>query len=98
MYKEVYAHDTLTKYLSGIKGVKVEKSYLLPTAFRATFSYGKGGKVVGVNSECIPPSSSDAQNLVLRSITSPSDTMPCLESATLVEYALLILHPSAPSY
>lgn len=51
MYKEVYAHDTLTKYLSGIKGVKVEKSYLLPTAFRATFSYGKGGKVVGVNSE-----------------------------------------------
>lgn len=51
MFKEVYAHDTLTMYLSSIKGVKVEKSYLLPTAFKATYSYGKGGKTVGVNSE-----------------------------------------------
>lgn len=53
MFKEFKAHDTLTSFLATYKDVKVEKNFVLPTAFKATFSYGKGGKTVGVNSECV---------------------------------------------
>jgi hypothetical protein len=45
-----YAHDTLTKFVAA-HGFEVEQHYLLPTAWRARFSHGDGGRVIGVNSE-----------------------------------------------
>ncbi|KAF5338342.1 hypothetical protein D9611_012459 [Ephemerocybe angulata] len=51
MFEERYAHDLLTDFMSG-QGFLVTKHYLgLPTAWRAEFSYGSGGRVVGINSE-----------------------------------------------
>lgn len=50
MFKEEYAHDVLTKFMSD-HGFEVEKHYTLPTAWRATFEHGKGGRTIGVNSE-----------------------------------------------
>ncbi|KAM6497089.1 hypothetical protein JOM56_007562 [Amanita muscaria] len=49
--KQVYAHDLLTDYISR-QGFKVTKHYLgLATAWRAEYQHGKGGRVVGINSE-----------------------------------------------
>ncbi|KAG2011851.1 aminoacylase 1-like protein 2 [Coprinopsis cinerea AmutBmut pab1-1] len=52
MFEEKYAHDLLTGFLSE-QGFQVTRHYLpeLPTAWRAEFSFGVGGRVVGVNSE-----------------------------------------------
>ncbi|TFK29663.1 aminoacylase 1-like protein 2 [Coprinopsis marcescibilis] len=51
MFEEKYAHDLLTDFLIG-QGFQVTKHYLgLSTAWRAEFSFGKGGRVVGINSE-----------------------------------------------
>ncbi|ORY28950.1 putative amidohydrolase [Naematelia encephala] len=49
-YQEHKAHDKLTSYLES-KGFSVEKHFLLPTAWRATFVHGKGGRTFGFNSE-----------------------------------------------
>lgn len=43
-YKEFKAHDLLTQYLED-QGFQVDRSYTLPTAFRAVFSRGKGPNV-----------------------------------------------------
>jgi hypothetical protein len=32
-------------------GWTVDKSFLLETAWRATYEHGKGGRVIGINSE-----------------------------------------------
>jgi metal-dependent amidase/aminoacylase/carboxypeptidase family protein len=46
-----FAHDTLTKFMSE-HGFKITKHYLgLDTAWRAEFTNGNGGRVLGVNSE-----------------------------------------------
>ena len=46
-----FAHDTLTSYLSS-KGFHVTRHYAgLDTAWRAEFSLGSGGRVIGINSE-----------------------------------------------
>ncbi|TEB36562.1 hypothetical protein FA13DRAFT_1622993 [Coprinellus micaceus] len=51
MFEERYAHDLLADFMSG-QGFNVTRHYLgLDTAWRAEFSYGRGGSVVGVNSE-----------------------------------------------
>ncbi|KAF9561210.1 amidohydrolase [Agrocybe pediades] len=51
MFQERYAHDILTKYMSD-NGFKVTKHYLgLETAWRAEYTQGVGGRVIGVNSE-----------------------------------------------
>lgn len=46
-YEEVFAHDTLTRYLDTL-GFQVERNYKLATAFRATYSQGQGGAHVMV--------------------------------------------------
>lgn len=33
------------------QGFNVERQHLLPTAWLATFTHGKGGRTIGVNSE-----------------------------------------------
>ena len=49
MYR--FAHDTLTDFMSS-HGFEVTRHYLgLETAWRAEFTQGKGGRVMGVNSE-----------------------------------------------
>ncbi|KAJ2918695.1 hypothetical protein MD484_g1782, partial [Candolleomyces efflorescens] len=51
MFEERYAHDLLTRFMSH-QGFTVTKHYLgLATAWRAEFSFGSGGRVVGINSE-----------------------------------------------
>lgn len=46
-----YAHDTLTSFMTK-HGFTVTRHYLgLKTAWRAEFSYGKGGRVIGLQSE-----------------------------------------------
>ncbi|WVQ82941.1 hypothetical protein IAT38_005077 [Cryptococcus sp. DSM 104549] len=50
-YKEFKAHDKITSYLESKGGIDVAKSYKLPTAFKATYKHGKGGKTWGFNSE-----------------------------------------------
>ncbi|KAK2463569.1 hypothetical protein APHAL10511_004320 [Amanita phalloides] len=51
MFEETYAHDLLTDYAVR-HGFKVTKHYLgLATAWRAEYDHGKGGRVIGVNSE-----------------------------------------------
>ena len=46
-----FAHDTLTEFVSS-HGFEVTKHYLgLETAWKAEFTQGHGGRVVGVNSE-----------------------------------------------
>ncbi|KAJ7504386.1 hypothetical protein B0H11DRAFT_514896 [Mycena galericulata] len=50
-FHETLAHDLLTSFMT-THGFTVTKHYLgLPTAFRAEFNHGKGGRVLGVNSE-----------------------------------------------
>ncbi|GJJ10932.1 hypothetical protein Clacol_005161 [Clathrus columnatus] len=51
MGSERYAHDLLTDYMES-QGFEVTRHYLdLETAWRATFTHGNGGRVLGVNSE-----------------------------------------------
>ncbi|KAJ6518841.1 hypothetical protein C8R45DRAFT_1116577 [Mycena sanguinolenta] len=46
-----FAHDVLTSFMAS-HGFAVTKNYLgLDTAFRAEFTHGKGGRVLGINSE-----------------------------------------------
>jgi len=46
-----YAHDLLSSFMVS-QGFTVTTSYLgLPTAWRAEFEMGTGGRVVGINSE-----------------------------------------------
>ncbi|EPQ52815.1 amidohydrolase [Gloeophyllum trabeum ATCC 11539] len=50
-FQEKRTHDTLTAFMYS-HGFKVTKHYLgLDTAWRAEWSHGKGGRVLGVNSE-----------------------------------------------
>ncbi|KAF8587929.1 amidohydrolase [Ramaria rubella] len=50
-FEEKYAHDTLTTFMSSY-GFSVTKHFLgLETAWKATFSHGHSGRVIGVNSE-----------------------------------------------
>ncbi|TFK29434.1 hypothetical protein FA15DRAFT_663972 [Coprinopsis marcescibilis] len=49
-YEEFYAHDAYTKFMTK-HGWTVDKEYLLPTAWRATFERGTGGRTIGINSE-----------------------------------------------
>lgn len=49
-FEEYYAHDVLTSFISQY-GFQVTKNYLLPTGWSATFTHGKGGRTIGVNSE-----------------------------------------------
>lgn len=50
-YEEKYAHKVLTEYMQE-KGFKVTQHYLgLETAWKAEFTHGKNGRVIGVNSE-----------------------------------------------
>ncbi|KAL0577296.1 hypothetical protein V5O48_004689 [Marasmius crinis-equi] len=50
-FHEKFAHDLLTSFMED-HGFKVYRQYLgLSTAWRAEYSHGKGGRVVGVNSE-----------------------------------------------
>ncbi|KAJ8079541.1 hypothetical protein PM082_011128 [Marasmius tenuissimus] len=50
-FKEKFAHDLLSSFMED-HGFKVSRQYLgLSTAWRAEFSHGKGGRVLGVNSE-----------------------------------------------
>ncbi|KAG6873513.1 hypothetical protein C0995_014781 [Termitomyces sp. Mi166 len=50
-FQENYAHDVLTAFLEE-HGFKVTRHYLgLKTAWRAEYSVGHGGRVLGVNSE-----------------------------------------------
>ncbi|KAF8579260.1 amidohydrolase [Ramaria rubella] len=51
MFKEKFAHDTLTAFMAS-HGFTVTPHYLgLSTAWRASFKQGEGGPVLGVNSE-----------------------------------------------
>ncbi|KAH7890783.1 amidohydrolase [Phlebopus sp. FC_14] len=51
MFEETYAHDTLTDFIESL-GFTVTRRYLgLPTAWRAEFTHGKGGRTLGINSE-----------------------------------------------
>ncbi|KAG8854571.1 hypothetical protein FRB96_007441 [Tulasnella sp. 330] len=50
-YKEKYAHDTLTEFMSS-RGFKVTRHYLgVETAWRAEYQFGEGGRTLGFNSE-----------------------------------------------
>ncbi|KAJ7668311.1 hypothetical protein B0H17DRAFT_949810, partial [Mycena rosella] len=50
-FSEFFAHDILTSFMAS-HGFTVTKHYLgLATAFRAEFTHGQGGRVLGVNSE-----------------------------------------------
>ncbi|KAJ7890491.1 hypothetical protein B0H14DRAFT_1106641 [Mycena olivaceomarginata] len=50
-FSEIFAHDVLTSFMAS-HGFTVTKNYLgLATAFRAEFTHGKGGRVLGINSE-----------------------------------------------
>ncbi|KAF5350281.1 hypothetical protein D9758_007803 [Tetrapyrgos nigripes] len=51
MFHETYARDVLSAFM-GEHGFEVTTGYLgLPTAWKAEYSYGSGGRVVGINSE-----------------------------------------------
>ncbi|KAF8895888.1 hypothetical protein CPB84DRAFT_1245860 [Gymnopilus junonius] len=49
-YEEYYAHDVYTSFMEK-HGFEVVKKFHLPTAWKATFSHGSGGRIIGVNSE-----------------------------------------------
>uniref|UniRef100_A0A8H7XUH5 Peptidase M20 domain-containing protein 2 n=1 Tax=Psilocybe cubensis TaxID=181762 RepID=A0A8H7XUH5_PSICU len=49
-YEEYHAHDVYTAFMEK-HGFEVTKQFHLPTAWKATFSHGTGGRVIGVNSE-----------------------------------------------
>ncbi|KAF8659886.1 hypothetical protein AX16_001770 [Volvariella volvacea WC 439] len=50
-FEEKYAHDLLTDFMSR-HGFRVTRHYLgLSTAWRAEYTHGKGGRILGINSE-----------------------------------------------
>ncbi|KIO02232.1 hypothetical protein M404DRAFT_148339 [Pisolithus tinctorius Marx 270] len=49
-FEERHAHDVYTAFVEK-QGFVVQRHYLLETAWVATYSHGKGGPVLGVNSE-----------------------------------------------
>ncbi|KAJ8596036.1 hypothetical protein M405DRAFT_856773 [Rhizopogon salebrosus TDB-379] len=49
-FEERYAHDTYTSFLEK-HGFEVTRHHLMETAWVATYTHGKGGRVLGVNSE-----------------------------------------------
>jgi amidohydrolase len=49
-YQEYHAHDVYTTFMEK-HGFEVIKNFHLPTAWKATFSHGTGGRTIGVNSE-----------------------------------------------
>jgi metal-dependent amidase/aminoacylase/carboxypeptidase family protein len=49
-YEEHKAHAKVAAYLKQ-QGFDVEEHYKLDTAFRASYTHGKGGRVFGLNSE-----------------------------------------------
>ncbi|KAJ8521526.1 hypothetical protein ONZ45_g1800 [Pleurotus djamor] len=49
-FKEFHAHDVMTKFLED-RGFQITRKYLLETAWKAEFSNGNGGRVIGINSE-----------------------------------------------
>ncbi|THH11307.1 hypothetical protein EW145_g733 [Phellinidium pouzarii] len=50
-FKEFYAHDILTEFMRS-RGFSVTPHYTgLQTAWKAEWSYGKGGRTLGINSE-----------------------------------------------
>lgn len=49
-YEEYHAHEVYTNFMTK-HGWKVDKSFHLATAWRATFERGSGGRTIGVNSE-----------------------------------------------
>ncbi|PPQ95365.1 hypothetical protein CVT26_008210 [Gymnopilus dilepis] len=49
-YEEYHAHDVYTAFMEK-HGFEVVRNYHLPTAWKATFSHGSGGRTIGVNSE-----------------------------------------------
>ncbi|KIM41419.1 hypothetical protein M413DRAFT_445430 [Hebeloma cylindrosporum] len=49
-YEEYHAHDVYTAFMEK-HGFEVTKQFHLPTAWKATFSHGSGGRTIGVNSE-----------------------------------------------
>ncbi|KAF9269181.1 amidohydrolase [Marasmius fiardii PR-910] len=50
-FHEKFAHDLLSSFMED-HGFKVSRQYLgLSTAWRAEYTHGKGGRVVGINSE-----------------------------------------------
>lgn len=49
-YEERYAHDAYTSFLEK-HGFEVTRHHLLETAWVATYTHGRGGRVLGVNSE-----------------------------------------------
>ncbi|KDR77128.1 hypothetical protein GALMADRAFT_66365 [Galerina marginata CBS 339.88] len=49
-YEEYHAHDVYTTFMEK-HGFEVTKNFHLPTAWKATFSHGVGGRTIGVNSE-----------------------------------------------
>ncbi|OAX43969.1 amidohydrolase [Rhizopogon vinicolor AM-OR11-026] len=51
MFEETYAHNLLSDFMEN-HGFFVTRHYLgLETAFRAEYTYGKGGRTLGINSE-----------------------------------------------
>ncbi|WWC64667.1 uncharacterized protein I303_107278 [Kwoniella dejecticola CBS 10117] len=48
--EEYQAHDKITAYLEK-EGFEVTKAYKIPTAFRASYTNGVGGRTFGLNSE-----------------------------------------------
>ncbi|KAH6910583.1 aminoacylase 1-like protein 2 [Coprinopsis sp. MPI-PUGE-AT-0042] len=49
-YEEYHAHKVYTEFMTK-HGWTVDKSFLLETAWRATYERGTGGRVIGINSE-----------------------------------------------
>jgi len=49
-FEEYHAHDVYTAFMKK-HGFEVTKQFHLPTAWKATFSHGNGGRTIGVNSE-----------------------------------------------
>ncbi|KAF9485625.1 hypothetical protein BDN70DRAFT_889944 [Pholiota conissans] len=49
-FEEYHAHDVYTAFLEK-HGFEVTRKYHLPTAWKATFTHGTGGRTIGVNSE-----------------------------------------------
>ncbi|KAH9942063.1 aminoacylase 1-like protein 2 [Amylocystis lapponica] len=50
-WEEHRTHDILSGYMEMQPGWTVTKHHILPTAWKATFTYGSGGRTLGINSE-----------------------------------------------
>ncbi|KZP22204.1 hypothetical protein FIBSPDRAFT_953049 [Athelia psychrophila] len=49
-FEEKHAHDVLTEFMEK-EGFETDRHYQLPTAWRATYTRGSGGRTIGINSE-----------------------------------------------